>query len=388
MKKVYVWGLCLSLVALLSMAAVGEAQQASGQAGQPSGFDAIAPGAQPGQPGQQQSLQQQPGIQTRQNIMTPGNRFGQERGANLQGGIADPAPNAAEFPAPSRQPGAMRDAPMGGGQGMAGRGGGGELGVWLVSSGGPGVEIRRITEGGAAAQAGLQPGDVILQVNDRGATSPRGVAQMIREIPAGEMVVLEIWRDGTTDEMEVMLQPVREQYEVGFGDREESIGRSSGDLASRTMRLEEQLAMVMRELKQLRQEMAQIRTSASSQPAAGEAALSEPAADPGFDAMEEPATGLTPATEPPATELPAQSDPFGASATEPATEPATEEPATEPVAEGEDDLFGGSTTEEATPAEAEPAPEEATPGEAEPAAEEEATETETETESESEDLFQ
>jgi hypothetical protein len=357
MKKVYVWGMCFSVAALLSMAAIGEAQQAPAPAGQPSAFGETTPGAQPAQPAQQQPLQPQPGIETRQNIISPANRFGQERGANLQGGIADPAPTAAEFPAPSGQLETGRAGQIRSGQGAATAGQRGELGVWLVSSGGPGVEVRRITEGSAAAQAGLQPGDVILQVNDRGATSPQGVAQMIRETPAGETVVLEIWRDGTTDEMEVMLQPIREQYEVGFGDREQSVMRPSGDLASRTMRLEEQLAMVMRELQQMRQEMAQLRTSASSQPATDDATLTEPAAEPGFDSFDQPATG-------------------------PAAEPAAE-PATEPAAE-EEDPFGASPTEEATPAETEPATEEATTGEAEPATEEESAETE----SESDDLFQ
>ena len=46
----------------------------------------------------------------------------------------------------------------------------GELGVWMGETGGPGVQILRITGGSAAEQAGLRVGDVILQVNGQGAS--------------------------------------------------------------------------------------------------------------------------------------------------------------------------------------------------------------------------
>ncbi len=62
----------------------------------------------------------------------------------------------------------------------------GALGVWLVESGGPGVEIQRVTPGSAAEQAGLQSGDFILQVNGRGVDTPEGAAQMVRRIPVGK----------------------------------------------------------------------------------------------------------------------------------------------------------------------------------------------------------
>src|SRR4051812_88908 len=62
----------------------------------------------------------------------------------------------------------------------------GELGVWMAASGGAGVQIRRVTPGSAAERAGLRVGDVVLQVNGRGATSPQGAAQLIRQVPIGQ----------------------------------------------------------------------------------------------------------------------------------------------------------------------------------------------------------
>jgi membrane-associated protease RseP (regulator of RpoE activity) len=260
----------------------------------------------------------------------------------------------------------MRPGQANGQQGTVAGGQPGELGVWLVASGGPGVEIRRITDGSAAHQAGLRQGDVILQVNGRGATSPQEVSRMIRQIPAGEMVALQVWTNGTTHEKQVTLQPVREQYEVGFRGGE-ATSRASGDLASRTMRMEEQLAMVMRELQQLRQEMAQLRAAASSQPATGGGGFGEHSTEPGFDAIDESATQSTAtppgeAATPPAATEPAEAaaepDPFADTATEPAEEPATAPAAEEPATE-DADPFGASsdesTAEEATPAEGEPA---------------------------------
>jgi hypothetical protein len=268
----------------------------------------------------------------------------------------------------------------------------GELGVWLASTGGAGIEVRRITAGSPAEQAGLQTGDIILQVNGQGATSPQAVAQLIRRTPAGQSVTMEIWRDGQQQELQAMLRPIRSQYEAAYRGESATIGGGSSDLGARTMRLEEQLSMVMQELRALRQEMAQLRTTAgsaatSAAPATG--AL-QPAADPGFDNLEQP-TAPAATTQPgaAATTAPAaaaaQPDPFTDEALEPAAEPAAEppaEPAAEPAAE-EEDVFGEATEETST---TEPEAGAATADE-EPAADAAEAET-TETEAPSDDLFE
>jgi len=143
----------------------------------------------------------------------------------------------------------------------------GELGVWMAASGGAGVQVQRVTPGSAAERAGLRVGDVILQVNGRGATTPQGTAQLIRQVPIGQSGTLVIWRDGDQQQLQFSMQPAREttreivsdeSRQAGFGGTETS---ANGDLASRTMRLEQQINSLTQELATLRQELAQLRTT-------------------------------------------------------------------------------------------------------------------------------
>jgi membrane-associated protease RseP (regulator of RpoE activity) len=211
--------------------------------------------------------------------------------------------------------------------------------------------VRRVTEGSAAAQAGLQAGDVILGINGQGASSPHSVAQLIRQIQPGQAVAVQYWRNGQTNEMDILLQPVRE-YEVAFrGDGSmNGASRTGGDLESRTMRLEQQLATVMQELRQLRQEMMQMRGSSSGQTAVGGGGIGETSTtatglDASTDASSATDAAATPPTTPPASTETPQNEPFGdAPATAapesaaPAENDATPDPA--PAAtESDDDLF-------------------------------------------------
>jgi hypothetical protein len=149
----------------------------------------------------------------------------------------------------------------------------GELGIWLAAMDGPGLEIRRVTEGSAAEQAGLRPGDVLMQVNDRWTSSPQAVAEIIRAIPIGETVALQIWRDGQTQQLSAKIAPARQQtvamngmnrdqqHEVGFrGDA----ATSNGELSQRVMQLERQLGMVTQELQQLRGQLSQMQATSAT----------------------------------------------------------------------------------------------------------------------------
>jgi hypothetical protein len=201
----------------------------------------------------------------------------------------------------------------------------GELGVWMGSIDGPGLRIRRITSGSAAEQAGLRTGDVLMQINDRWATSPHEAAEMIRAIPIGESIRLQIWRDGQVQEMSAKMasprQPVVatttidpvQQHDVGFRG---NAAVAAGDLAQRVMQLERQLGMMSQELQQLREQMMQMRASGTApagidantapplQPAqpSGPAAApptSAPATEQPAEPGQQPKTGETPATEQP-----------------------------------------------------------------------------------------
>jgi hypothetical protein len=224
----------------------------------------------------------------------------------------------------------------------------GELGVWLMGTGGQGVEIRRVTVGSAADQAGLRPGDVLMQVNDRPVSSPQEVARTIREIPVGETATLQIWRDGQQQQVSATIAPARQQtiamndmdrdrqYEVGFRGEQSS---ASGDLAQRVMQLERQLTMVTQELRQLRDQMTQTRTS-SPGTGGGETGTStspetpSTTSTPSSAAPSQP-TNSTPGIEQPGTTAtPSTTEPPGTGTTQPeaGAESGTEK-------KSEDDLF-------------------------------------------------
>jgi hypothetical protein len=256
----------------------------------------------------------------------------------------------------------------------------GELGVWMGESGGPGVQVLRVASGSAAEKAGLRVGDIILQVNGRGAASPRDTAALIRQIAIGETGNVTIWRDGNQQQLQVTMQPVREiaremaneaPHRVGFG-RSDS---ADSDLASRTQRLEQQINSLTQELASLRQEMAQLRTAGPVQtgfnaeanqsappqepqgryndtlkaPVPGPANSVSP--PPGFAAPEEkpakPAAEATKPTAPPVTppapaaEKSSSNDLFGAGSAQPKSQekPKTEEKPKADDKGGSDDLF-------------------------------------------------
>jgi hypothetical protein len=247
----------------------------------------------------------------------------------------------------------------------------GELGVWMGESGGPGVRVLRVASGSAAEKSGLRVGDIILQVNGRGATTPQDTANLIRQIPIGGTGNLTVWRDGNQQQIQVTVQPIREAAReiVSEGSHQAGFGLSNStdsELASRTMRLEQQITSLTRELASLRQELAQLRTSGPLQAGfSAEASQGAPPQEPpvqynqttspppGFAPSEEAparpaAEAATPATPaPPAAEKPPANDLFGSGAAEPKSEekpkpeaqPKTEEKPKADEKGGTDDLF-------------------------------------------------
>jgi hypothetical protein len=151
---------------------------------------------------------------------------------------------------------------------------------------------------------------VILQINGRGAASPEAAARLIRQIPIGQQATLTIWRDGDQQQLQVAMEPARESHQV-VGYRGEG-GAANGDLESRTMRLEQQLATITQELQQLRQDMMQLR-GAGGQPA-GAGAGQGLSAPPESPTPPQPSTNRTPPAPekggPPAA---GTTDPFGSS---------------------------------------------------------------------------
>ncbi len=173
-----------------------------------------------------------------------------------------------------------------------------------------------------------------------------------------------VWRDGNQQQIQVSVQPIREAAReiVSEGSHQLGFGQSSStdrDLASRTMRLEQQINSLTQELATLRQELTQLRTSSPVQ--AGfhaEANQSAPPQEPpvqynettspppGFArSAEEPATPAPPAA--PVAEKSPANELFGSGAAQPKSEE-NPKPESQPKAEekpkaddksGTDDLF-------------------------------------------------
>ncbi len=170
----------------------------------------------------------------------------------------------------------------------------GQLGVWLIESAGPGVQIARVTSGSAADRAGLQAGDAILQVNGHGAMSPIEAARMIRAIPVGQTAMLTIWHEGGERQIQVTMEPVREAYHVGYRGDENPTASVSGDLAARISQLEQQVRSMQDELqhmKQMRQQMMQTQDTGTAPGSSARPSVNnETSPPPGFGSPEQKAT--------------------------------------------------------------------------------------------------
>jgi len=86
--------------------------------------------------------------------------------------------------------------------------GGGLLGVGLEEVEGSearGAAVRSVTEGGAAAEAGIEEGDVIVRFDGEAVRSAAQLARLVRETPAGRAVAIEVERGGATRTLSATL---------------------------------------------------------------------------------------------------------------------------------------------------------------------------------------
>jgi len=64
---------------------------------------------------------------------------------------------------------------------------------------------RTVTPGGPAAEAGLQPGDVIIKVGSQPITNADGLMDAIRSVAPGSRVALTFLRQGQTHQTTLTL---------------------------------------------------------------------------------------------------------------------------------------------------------------------------------------
>jgi hypothetical protein len=79
------------------------------------------------------------------------------------------------------------------------------IGVTVVERGGIGVRVMGVAQRSPAAQAGIRPGDTILEVNGRRVDSAPQLVSVIQESEAGETAELAVVREGREYQVEVRL---------------------------------------------------------------------------------------------------------------------------------------------------------------------------------------
>jgi len=73
-----------------------------------------------------------------------------------------------------------------------------------------GVIVEGLVEGGAAKDAGIEEGDVILSIDGRDVYKPNDLQSYVASKNAGDKVKLKIFRNGKTFEREITLRPRKE----------------------------------------------------------------------------------------------------------------------------------------------------------------------------------
>ncbi len=107
------------------------------------------------------------------------------------------------------------------------------------NSGGKGVVVKDVESASPASIAGIQQGDILLSIGNKSIRSVSDYTYALKEIPAGETSVIQIWRNGKTSAMSVKsaIFPEERAPELAFkllGLKAENLSarKRSGWLAS------------------------------------------------------------------------------------------------------------------------------------------------------------
>lgn len=107
----------------------------------------------------------------------------------------------------------------------------GILGVLLGEGGGGGARIDEVMPGSAAAEAGLLPGDAILELNDKAVKGREQMVSMLKQKQAGDKVRLKITRDKQQFDLRITLGS--EEISGMRADRFQMMNMLGGPLSAR-----------------------------------------------------------------------------------------------------------------------------------------------------------
>lgn len=121
-----------------------------------------------------------------------------------------------------------------------------------------GVVVKNVARGTAAAQANLQPGDVILDVNGQQVSSPQDMVRLIGQRSPGDQVVLNVLRDGEEQRINATLTSA--QGSEGYRANRPAMSGQSDDAEQ----LRQQVEMLQQEVQDLRSQLQQAGGEASA----------------------------------------------------------------------------------------------------------------------------
>ena len=79
-----------------------------------------------------------------------------------------------------------------------------------------GAEIKEVQTGSPAEDAGLQAGDVVLRYQGTRVEGVRQFTRLVRETPSGRTVAMEVFRDGSTIDIEATVKEREETWDSHF----------------------------------------------------------------------------------------------------------------------------------------------------------------------------
>lgn len=92
-----------------------------------------------------------------------------------------------------------------------------------------GLRVTSVTEGSAAAEAGIVEGDIITHVDGEAVSTLRSIRAVLAALQAGDVVEVELLRDGEPLTLSVTLQPAARLFELPSSVTASAIGISFAD---------------------------------------------------------------------------------------------------------------------------------------------------------------
>ena len=101
-----------------------------------------------------------------------------------------------------------------------------------------GALVASVEKGGPAAQAGVEPGDVILKLDGKDISRSADLPPMVSSLKSGSKVTLEVWRNGSPRQLTATLGAMKGETVASAGDKE-ALGQARLGISVRPLTADE-----------------------------------------------------------------------------------------------------------------------------------------------------